>query len=317
MSAVSDVSLQAEVLDRLEVAAGRMGPRLGGAWTRLSSRLRLNDRQPGYFLHPLAFPILQLPTWAAQRAGGALPEAAALAADSREAAAAGYLHVRVQDDWMDEGIEEGAATALLSDALLTRHQRLLVGVAGDRPAFWERFEAAWLRYAEAMLLERALHDGEATYDQAAFDVVMDRSRPLALPPAAIWIHSGLDALLPALDDYVSHLSTSHQLFTDLIDAERDLAAGNLTWVIRRMGISDEGAEDPEASLQQLRRALYLEGGFDAVMREARGRLEQAAEASRRMALPPASEAYLVRRGELMTTAQREVFQALFAGLHRS
>jgi len=308
MSAVADVSLQAEVLERLAVQGEALGPLLGGAWTRLAARLRLGEREPGYFLHPLAFPILQLPAWAAERAGGAFP--GGLTLDVCEAAAAGYLHVRVQDDRMDEGIGEGAATELLSDTLLTRHQRLLAGVVGGRAAFWDRFEVTWRAYAEAMLRERALHDGEGTYDSEAFDAVMDRSRPLALPPAAIWIRAGLDALLPALDEYVSSLSISHQLFTDLIDAERDLAAGNLTWVVRRMGITSADAGLPGA-LGRLRRALYLEGGFDRIMKEAVAGLDRAAAAAARMGLPPASDAYLERRRALMAASQRQVFQALF------
>ncbi len=304
-----EILLQSAVLDRLTRLRGRLGPRLAGALDRLAGRLLLGrGGGPGYFLHPLALPILQLPAWVAALPGGAFPPEAVI--DAAEASAVGYLHVRVQDDLIDEGVSEGAATLLLSDALYTRHQRLLAGIAGDHEGFWAQYEEVWLGYAEAMLLERALHDREAPYDRAAFRQVLDRSRPLVLPAAAVLARKGRHTLAGLVEDYVEGLTAAHQLFTDLVDAEKDLASGNHTWVVQRYSAGPE--EAPAAST--LRRRLYLEGGFDEVMAEVEEALEGARRAARALGAPPACEAFLDRRQAVMERVRQQAFKALFVRL---
>lgn len=291
--------------ERLRALRRGLGPHLAAAFDELSDRLEL-DRAPGeagYFSAPLTLPVLQLPLWvarAAARRGRPIPTAAV--EDLVESAAVGYLHVRVQDDLLDEGLGRPAQAMLLAEALLVRHGALIARAVGASERFWAYYEQRWREYGEAMLLEHRLLATRSGYDRAAFDAVLRRSQPLAIPGAAALERAGLTEDLSHLETYVRHLVRAHQLFHDLIDAEKDLAGGNHTHLLQRFG----GAEGREA----LRRRLYLEGGFDAITEEALADLDRAKAAADRAGLPEAVEAAEGRQ-RLMDRLRRETFATLF------
>lgn len=288
----------------------RLGPLAGEAFDTLATRLGLFREKDGngYFSHPMALPVLEFPQWAAAHAarrGAAIPPAVV---DSLvEAAAAGYLHVRVQDDWFDEGVGDPEATMMLSDMLFTRFQALLARELGRHSAFWELFEDVWIEYGEAMALERALHRGDEPYDATAFQKVLARSRPLVLPPAAALHMAGRSGDIKALERLSAALVTAHQLFADLLDAEKDRAHGNRTHVLFRLGGKAGGDREAIA----LRVALFVEGGFDAVVRDALDELGRARQAADDLAMPEAVR-FLDKRACLMAEIQARVFEAVFS-----
>jgi hypothetical protein len=300
---------QAFVLDWLLVFRGGLGPHLRGAFDALDARLALTaDRAPGYFLHPLALPVLDLPAWTAAacaRAGRPLSDESVH--DAVLAAAAGYLHVRVQDDLLDEGEGAAAPAMLLAEALLLGHQDRLRRVVGASAPFWAAADRLWLAYGEAMLLEHAHFAGDGVPDAAAFERVLDRSRPLVLPPLAVLDAAGRAERAADLHALVDHLVRAHQLYTDLLDVEKDLRHGNRTWLVRRFAPSGEPAA--------LRRRLYLEGGFDEVVAEVAAGHQAAAEHARALDLPEV-ERFLARRAAHMEDARAVAFRALFDTLLR-
>ncbi|KYF58883.1 geranylgeranyl pyrophosphate synthase, partial [Sorangium cellulosum] len=232
-----EAALEAEVLRRLTALRGRLGGELGALFDELAARLRLFEGEPGegYFSHPMALPVLELPLWVATRfraprpaPRAGTPELPPLAVDLAEAAAVGYLHVRIEDDLVDEGVGEPGAAVLLSGALFARHQALLARSLPGQSAFWDLFEEVWLGYGDAMLLERRLHRGGGPRDVEAFRRVLARSRPLVLPAAAALFALSRPEHLAALEAFVSALAAAHQLFADLLHAEKDRALGNAT-----------------------------------------------------------------------------------------
>src|SRR5262249_4164255 len=139
----SSFAVEDEVLGRLRALRSRLGDEIGGAFDRLAERLRLFEgrRGGGYFSHAMALPVLDLPVWACAslvRRGALVPEGRAFAL--AESAAAGYLGVRVEDDWFDEGIGEPGEVAMLARALLARHQGLLGREVPACSPFWALFE---------------------------------------------------------------------------------------------------------------------------------------------------------------------------------
>lgn len=304
--------LEIQALGRLASLRARLGPEIGAAFDALAARLRLFDG--GYFSHPMALPVLELPGWAAEHAGrcGAAvdPETTM---DLVEAAVAGYLHVRIEDDWFDEGIGEPGAAMMLSNALFVRHQGLLartiprasVGSAAERGGFWDLFEEVWLGYGEAMLLERRLHRGEGIRDAAAFQQVLARSRPLILPAAAALFAADRAQDLGALERICAPLLAGHQLFADLLHAEKDRALGSMTHVLWRLG----GGPIEAAAL---RAELFVRGGFDAIVSDARGQIALARAAAGELAMPGAVR-FLEARDLHMTRVQQKVFEAFFSG----
>ncbi|WP_438028048.1 geranylgeranyl pyrophosphate synthase [Sorangium sp. So ce233] len=334
-----EASLEAEVLRRLVALRGRLGGELGALFDELATRLRLFEGEPGegYFSHPMALPVLELPLWVATRFGAPAPGAGSqglptLAVDLAEAAAVGYLHVRIEDDLLDEGLGEPGAAVLLSGALFARHQALLARSLPGGSAFWDLFEEVWFGYGEAMLLERRLHRGGGPRDAEAFRRVLARSRPLVLPAAAALFALSRPERLAALEAFVSALAAAHQLFADLLHAEKDRAIGNATYVLARLGAQvepggdgpprpggaaradDEPRRDPDGrGATALRAALFARGGFDAILEEARCELARAEDAAGGLELPEAVR-FCKERAQYMTEIQRRVFLAFFSAL---
>ncbi|WP_437591898.1 geranylgeranyl pyrophosphate synthase [Sorangium sp. So ce1000] len=334
-----EASLEAEVLRRLASFRSRLRSELGALFDELAARLRLFEGEPGegYFSHPMALPVLELPLWVATRLGGPEPARDAgspalppLAVDLAEAAAVGYLHVRLEDDLLDEGVGEPGATVLLSGALFAHHQALLARSLPAGSAFWGLFEEVWLGYGEAMLLERRLHRGAGPRDVAAFRQVLARSRPLVLPAAAALFALSQAEHLAALEQFVSALVAAHQLFADLLHAEKDRAFGNTTYVLSRIwALGEEDAaqpsgavvpdssgpcRDPEVrSAMALRVRLFARGGFDAILEEARCELARAEVAAGALGLVEAAR-FCREREQYMVAIQRRVFVAFFSAL---
>jgi hypothetical protein len=298
-----------EVLRRLSVFRERLGPEVGTAFDALAERLRLffGHSGEGYFSHPLALPVLELPRWAA--AGHGTMVAPSTLTNLAEAAMAGYLHVRVQDDWFDEQVGEPGAVMMLADALFARHQILLAREVDAGSAFWELFEEVWLGYREAMLFERGLHTSGEPYDAVAFGKVLARSRPLMLPPAAALFVADRPEDVRLLERFASALNAGHQLFADLLDVEKDRANGHMTYVLFRLGARMGDACGADA----LRVALFSRGGFDAVVSDALDELARAQQAAEALAMPEAVH-FLEERAQIMAGIQRKVFEALFSRL---
>ncbi|WP_437572577.1 geranylgeranyl pyrophosphate synthase [Sorangium sp. So ce542] len=333
--------LEAEVLRRLASFRGRLAGELGALFDELAARLRLFEGEPGegYFSHPAALPVLELPLWVVTRPGGPAPGADAgsraippLAVELAEAAAVGYLHVRIEDDLLDEGVGEPGAAVLLSGALFARHQALLARSLPGGSPFWDLFEEVWLGYDEAMLLERRLHRGAGPRDAATFRRVLARSRPLVLPAAAALFALSQAERLAALEEFVAALAAAHQLFVDLLHAEKDRALGNATYVLARLGAQvearDAGRPRPDGAAPAggeprhdpagrgaaaLRAQLFARGGFDAILEEARCELARAEGAAGALGLPEAAR-FCRERARYMTEIQRRVFRAFFGAL---
>lgn len=182
----------------------------------------------------LGHPLIGLPVWVANATGLEGEVTAETLSDICESSLCGYLSVRAEDDYFDGDSDEPEATMMLSAFFRARHQALLAPIVSDR-RFWDRFQSLWLDYAEAMLLERALHDPRSQYGREEFDVVLNRSQPLEIPGNAVLSIAGRWDLAGHLSELVRHLTKATQLFNDFVDAPDDLAVGNYTWMVRRLG----------------------------------------------------------------------------------
>ena len=169
-----------------------------------------------------------VPRWAAQAAagvgeavdGGVIETAAA-------AGAIGYYAVRLQDDLVDEGVGDPAAVAVLSSAVLAAAQSAL-GSMGLSVKFWEWQSDVMLRYAEAMQFEAEIRSNPDGYDEAAFERVLDRSRPLVVPGVAVLDAAGTWPLQPDFEQMIVAATGALQINNDLGHAVKDLNQGNRT-----------------------------------------------------------------------------------------
>jgi hypothetical protein len=291
--------LESLVRHRLAEFRRSLGPHLAFALDSLLRRLKF-DREGSYFLGPAAQPVLQLAGWV--EASGEKEVHRGVMEDVVASAAFGYLHVRLQDDLLDEGTGDPAIVMMLSDVLFARHSGLLLGAVGHHREFWGVFEELWSAYAEASLLEHELFEKGTGYDEAAFAEVQRRSHPLMLPGAAVLACQGRWGEVGRLREFVVALVGAHQRFHDLVDAQEDLRLGNPTFIVQRFG----GEYDAAAQ----NRRLFFEGGFDRVVSEVMADLDVARERAEAMGMASAVE-FVQQRRAFIEQTQRSVFQSLF------
>lgn len=303
-----DPAVHAWLMGALRRLRERLGPTLQPHFDSLLSEQRVMREGPHpFFFHPRSLPVAALPVWIgrlARAAGAPLEEARVMAAV--EAAAVGYLHVRLQDDLIDEGRGHPGSTMLLAEALMIRHQRLLVEV-GPGPGFWDLFEEVWLTYDEAMLFEAALNQADGVADRVAFQRVLGRSLPLLLPPAAVLTAAGMDEALGALTSFVEGAVAAHQLYVDVLDAEKDLENGNRTWIISRF--------DLDGTVGGLRRRLLVGGGLDEIAAEVGAHLDRCEAAAVSLGMPE-GVAFARRRRGLMDALRGGIRVELDAAMAR-
>jgi hypothetical protein len=282
---------------------------LGGELGRLAAQLLARHEYVigtdggGPHRNVLGHPLFELPVWldnATREEGEIRPDALL---DICESSLCGYLSVRAEDDYFDGGWDDPNGAMMLSGFFRARHQALLAPLVSDR-RFWARFESLWQGYGEAMLLERALHHPDNHYGPAEFDVVLDRSQPLEIPGDAVLAIKDRWERTDRLADMVAHLTKATQLFDDFIDAPDDLAAGNFTWMVRRLG-GLEGA-------QALRRGMVA--WCDCVSAEAEEELDRALAVAGILGISELSE-WVEARKQVMKRASKRMYQALFKGLH--
>ena len=307
MSDGSSSFLTTELAPRLESLRTSLGPPLAVLLDQLLARHGWTGEW-NKLLNPLGQPVAQLPYWTAEIVGNESEIANSMLDDLAEAAIVGYLHVRVQDDLIDEGGWPVEQAVLLSEALLIRHVSLLARHAGASTPFWSYFERKGWDYCEATLIERRLLDPGSTYEEEEFDSVLRRSMALIIPSAVVLDRAGRWDLIGPWEELVGHVVRSGQLIDDLVDAADDLDRGNHTWVVRRMGGSD-------GRIALLNR-LGLEGGFDEIVDDINRDVDAAIEAASRLdAYSTAS--WLVARRAAVANVQEGFFARLFGGLAKA
>ncbi len=289
--------IAASVSERLRDWADALSPELGEAFSALMAGSGVGaDAGAEKYLSPLSQPVPLLPVWL----GPGLSDAVLL--DIVESGLCGYLHVRVQDDRFDEGRGDADTALVLSTSLLVRHHVLLTTHISDS-VYWALHARRWQAYAEAMLLERRLARGEGEYDEAAFDRVLDRSRPLVLPGAAVLVLGGRGGEVAVLEDLVSAAVSAHQRFDDLVDASEDFARGRRTSLI-----AESGAQSADTLTTWLARV-----GVDRVVERARGDLRAGHLAASALGVP-AALAWMDAREAAMEQWRKELYTRLFAGV---
>lgn len=284
----TDASLDQLLERRWRRLVRGLGPFLRGTWTSFAGFLDL-----GRVAEDRVFPAARLPLWVAEalaRRGQPVP--ARLALNLSEASVLAFRRIWLAREAMVRGGLEPLLLVALEPVLSARHQALLSSVAGRDRGFWDRFQAAWSASGEALIHEAALRRAGTGYNLEAFQETLHRFQPLTLAPLALVRTSDWPEAGPALVALVERLAAAWQREEDLFQAEDDLAAGTPTWVHRRGGWG--------ATMEALRRDLYLEGGFDALLDQVRGDLAEAEVQARTLDLREAAgwfRARLERLGE--------------------
>ena len=252
----------------------------------------------------LGHPLFHLVRWIDEATGEGLVEPDVLE-DVCDSSLFGYMSVRAEDDFFDGDTTEAEVAMMTSTVFRSRHHSLLAIHISDL-RFWERFELVWQLYAEAMMLEKSLHDPSSTFGEAEFEAVLGRSQPLEIPASAVLALKQRWDLQPTLSELVRHLARATQLFDDFVDAPADLAAGNYTLMVRRLG----GME----SESEMRLAMVT--SWDDIMAEVGDELDLAVDLAAGLGIGGLT-GWAQERKRVITEASTRMFTALFDQLNRS
>jgi len=299
--------LGAETLRRVERLVDRIGGQLGSLAIDLFERhgYQVSAEGGGPHRNVLGHPLIELPVWLARVPSDDLSVGDQALHDICESSLCGYLSVRAEDDYFDGHWDDPHAAMMLSSLFRTRHLALLAPLIDDQ-RFWERCGTVWTRYAEAMLVERSLHDPAGEYGPAQFELILDRSQPLEIPGGAVLSIKGRWDASEALGAMVRHLTRATQLFDDFVDAPEDLATGNYTWMIRRLGGMNGAAA--------LRRGMVT--SWDSVREEAVLALTEAQNIAEILEIREMS-GWIDQRQRVMADASERMYRALFDSLGSS
>ncbi|MBM4345244.1 MAG: hypothetical protein FJ100_17885 [Deltaproteobacteria bacterium] len=239
------------------------------------------------YLSPVSQPVVLLPLWLS---AGLADQ---VVVDLLGSALAGYLAVRVQDDWCDRGTGDARCAMVLSAALLARHAAL-AGQHAVGQDYWKLHADHWERYATAMSAEQHLAAGDGAFGEAEFQRVLDRSRPVVLPGAAALALTGRWNQVHDLASWVDAVVAAHQRFDDLRDGLEDLQAG-----LRTMVLAQSGARTPGQWV-----AWLASGGASVELAMADRELAQAQGIAQRMGMPEAAPWISARRAAMVAWQAR-------------
>jgi hypothetical protein len=237
------------VLDRHEVklhvdrhlleARATMLPGVRNAFDRLVQERGLLRSDPAPYFSPLGHPLFELPVWVALRLndeGVETPREAL--SDVLGVSALGYLHARAQDDWLDGSSKEDPTLIAVAEALIALCNKLLVTVVGASFRFWRFYAQVLNAYAESLLDIAELRKTKAPISRSTFERLLNQSRPLIIPSAALLDRADQWQLEHHLEEFVLTATASSQLFNDLTDLYRDRSMGHRTWTTDAVGESE-------------------------------------------------------------------------------
>ena len=180
-----------------------------------------------YFSHPLAFPTLLLPWWAAQACPAGETDVA-LQQEIAYSSINGYYFIRMIDNVMDGDASVDPrllpALALFHTEFQSVYQRLFDPTHG----FWVTFREAWLGSADAAVQDARMK--HIPLDQ--FELASARKvRAALIPVAAVCHRLGCGDRIAAWSELVFRLGRWHQMQNDLFDWFKDSTHGNQTYFL--------------------------------------------------------------------------------------
>jgi hypothetical protein len=215
---------------RLEADLVRDLPGLSQPVRSWMAGLSHTGRIEDYFLHPQAYPLVQLPFWLLDTIGAPVDDE--FAGDLVYAALSGYCYLRLLDNLMDGHATVEREILPAANFFQPGAQRPFTAYFGNEHPFWERYRGWWLRFAEATWADGA----RTSIDRKAFEEhSADKTCPEKILIAAVCFRNGREELLPAWTGFAGAFGRWHQMGDDLRDWLVDFKAGRVTYFLSEAG----------------------------------------------------------------------------------
>lgn len=216
----------------------RLAPRMAAQVVPWLRALSPGAQPEAYFLHPRAFPMVQLPYWLAGTPGGApggvpggAPDGRSDDALHRELAYSCvniYYFIRLIDDVMDGA--ENARPLLLPAAgyFHTQWHGVFARLFPAGHPFWEAFERLWFETCEIVL-----HDAHQPATPLDWFLIGPgrKVHGAKIPLLAAAYHCGALERYAAWLPFFDRFAQWHQMFDDVIDWANDLRAGHSSYFL--------------------------------------------------------------------------------------
>lgn len=171
------------------------------------------------------------------------------------------------------------AIAQLKASFLLQHSLSLLCAhfPADSP-FWHEFHTHQCSFAQAVLLEEAIHANKAgpTHDHATFEqIARGKSAMAKCTLAALAVAAGATDRLDKLYHLFDEVAVAAQIYDDFCDWKDDLRKGQISYLLSSF-LSEIGANGHEqellADFKELRRRFYLSEALRSAIVEAETRL---------------------------------------------
>ena len=184
----------------------------------------------GYFLHPLAFPMLLLPWWA-EKTCHPTPDLA-FQSDLAYSTVNGYYYIRLIDNVMDGDVAVDLTLLPALNFFHTQFQAPYQRYFSAAHPFWNDFRRIWFRSGEAAMQDASLTEVDETlFVQIAAQKVCAARIPVA---AVCYHHQRLDLIEPWFH-VVDLLGCWHQMMNDVFDWHKDMEHQSQTYFLSEAG----------------------------------------------------------------------------------
>ena len=208
---------------RVDTAFARMEARLSATpelrrrvfeWL---GRLSPTDDPADYFRQRRTLPILTLPEWVGQSLGVEADDA--FFDDLTYSTIAGYCHIRLLDDCMDDD-PAGDATLLPATGFFhAEFQQTYAAYFESQHPFWEWFHSLWFGSAQAAIADARLKTITLRQFQ---EISALKVSPAKIPIVATCLRHGKPDALPARLALCDRLGAIAQMTDDVFDWQDDL-----------------------------------------------------------------------------------------------
>ena len=215
-----------EAVADLEQRARSELPESGAALVAWLASLSPAGDIAGYYLHPIAFPMLRFALWLDEELDGSVD--AELQSAIAHSTVAGYAFIRLIDDVMDHSPR---ARAELLPALAFFHARFEAPyreLLADDPSFWAEHARIWSGAADAAIADGVMTDIDAASFLRVAAAKVDAGR---IPLLAVARRHGLGAIPGTWQRVHARMGAFHQMYNDLFDWADDLARDGRTYIL--------------------------------------------------------------------------------------
>lgn len=228
--------------DECEQRFGSLPPPLRGLATQFLQSIALaSGSHRNYFSDPLAPPLLYMPIWLFD----SLVEQRQLSPADHSAlikilagTIQGYLHIRTQDDVLDEPARADANLLLFGNACSSGMVAAYVEALGTHSSqFWTEYDRAVVDFSCLTLAEQHAVKQDNFYEVERFDEHADKVAFARIPLLAVAALASRFDMRPSICSLVHELGIAYGLVNDVVGWTRDLRAGHRTHLLATAGLT--------------------------------------------------------------------------------